>query len=346
MPPGRCPRPRRHRRRRGRRRGRRGANGRGTALRSRPRTPPAPPHPGALVAARGRHRATIRTRSATRSIRIPAEVEVPGPQRPLPAYHVMKTLTALIVLSRRRARAGSRRRRRVPAAVQRAERQPARREAPVRAASRRGRAAPGLRHLDRTLRFALPPDAPPPTAAPSPPPARRGATLVERRETATGAVVRVDRVAGRWDLAAVSPDGRFIALSRRAGAATDLRLSSGHGQRLHRLRLPGDVEVEAVSKDGARLFLIEHVDDAAIASARSICAGPAADDPQAWRPRADDRLRLDRGRFARRALAAHPLRRHCAPVGVRPRARSRAREAALHRRAFPWAGRRRSSATR
>jgi hypothetical protein len=90
----------------------------------------------------------------------------------------------------------------------------------------------------------------------------RGTTLVERRETATGAVLRVDRVPGRWDVAAVSPDGRFVALARRGKAATDLRLVGRSGRVLHRLRLPGEVEVEAVSKDGARLFLIEHVDDA------------------------------------------------------------------------------------
>ena len=88
------------------------------------------------------------------------------------------------------------------------------------------------------------------------------ATLVERRETATGAVLRVDRVPGRWDVAAVSPDGRFVALSRRSRAATEIRLVGGTGRVLRRLRLPGDVEVEAVAKDGARLFLIEHVDDA------------------------------------------------------------------------------------
>ena len=87
-------------------------------------------------------------------------------------------------------------------------------------------------------------------------------TFVERRETASGAVLRVDRVPGRWNVAAVSPDGRFVALSRGGDAATDIRLVGANGRVLHRLRLPGDVEVEAVSKDGARLFLIEHVDDA------------------------------------------------------------------------------------
>ena len=88
-----------------------------------------------------------------------------------------------------------------------------------------------------------------------------GATFLERRETASGGVLRVDRVAGLWTLAAVSPDGRFVALSRPAGATTEIRLVGGAGRVLHRLRLPGEVEVEAISKDGARLFLIEHVDD-------------------------------------------------------------------------------------
>ena len=56
-----------------------------------------------------------------------------------------------------------------------------------------------------------------------------GATFLERRETASGGVLRVDRVAGLWTLAAVSPDGRFVALSRPAGATTDIRLVGGPG---------------------------------------------------------------------------------------------------------------------
>ena len=84
-------------------------------------------------------------------------------------------------------------------------------------------------------------------------------TLIERFATANGGVLRRDVVRGEWSLASVSPTGAFVALSRRAGVDTQVLLLDALSRPLRRLRLRGNVEVETVSKDGRRLFLIEHL---------------------------------------------------------------------------------------
>lgn len=81
-----------------------------------------------------------------------------------------------------------------------------------------------------------------------------------KRFDVTTAVLRGDwAVSGRWDLQGVSPTGRWAALARRSGGRTHLLLFDGRqGTRAHVMRLRGDFEVEAISRDGKRLFLIEH----------------------------------------------------------------------------------------
>ena len=69
-------------------------------------------------------------------------------------------------------------------------------------------------------------------------------------------------VAGRWHIAGVSPNGRFAALARQPAGKrrTDVAVANmAAGRVVHRLDLRGDFEVETVSRDGKRLFLIEHL---------------------------------------------------------------------------------------
>lgn len=68
-------------------------------------------------------------------------------------------------------------------------------------------------------------------------------------------------VPGRWRLEGVSPTGRWLALVRRNGRLTTMWIfDAGRGKRAHRLRLSGTFEVETISRDGKRLFLIEHLE--------------------------------------------------------------------------------------
>lgn len=69
-------------------------------------------------------------------------------------------------------------------------------------------------------------------------------------------------VDGRWRVAGVSPNGRFAALARqsRDRRSTDATIVDLTRERIaRRLDLRGDFEVETVSNDGRRLFLIEHL---------------------------------------------------------------------------------------
>jgi hypothetical protein len=68
-------------------------------------------------------------------------------------------------------------------------------------------------------------------------------------------------VPGRWRLEGVSPTGRWLALVRRNGRLTSARIfDAGRGRLAHVLRLRGEFEIEAISRDGKRLFLIEHLE--------------------------------------------------------------------------------------
>jgi hypothetical protein len=71
------------------------------------------------------------------------------------------------------------------------------------------------------------------------------------------------RLDGRRALEGVSPNGRFAALTRRSAGrrTTDVVVANVFGGRVaHRVRLRGDFEVETVSNDGERLFLIQHLE--------------------------------------------------------------------------------------
>jgi hypothetical protein len=82
-------------------------------------------------------------------------------------------------------------------------------------------------------------------------------TVVSRYLVAAGSLEGSALIEGRWRLQGVSPDGHFAALVRRRTevAVVDLFRS----RVAHRLRLHGRFEVETISQDGKRLFLIEHL---------------------------------------------------------------------------------------
>ena len=90
----------------------------------------------------------------------------------------------------------------------------------------------------------------------------RHGTVVSRLRVADATVVSTMIVKGRWQLAGVSPDGRFAALVRQPvdRRRTDVTIvNNPAGRVVHRLELRGDFEVDTVSRDGKRLFLIQHL---------------------------------------------------------------------------------------
>ena len=90
--------------------------------------------------------------------------------------------------------------------------------------------------------------------------AGREATVVSSHSVAAAALVESMAVDGRWRLAGVSPTARFAALARRSGERTAVTIVDlVRGRVAHRLDLAGDFEVETISQDGKRLFLIEHL---------------------------------------------------------------------------------------
>lgn len=87
-------------------------------------------------------------------------------------------------------------------------------------------------------------------------------TVVERHRVADGTTAEWLIVDGRWRLGGVSPNGRFATLARQPAdrRRTDIAVVDTVSKTVaHRLRLRGDFEVETVSRDGRRLFLIEHL---------------------------------------------------------------------------------------
>jgi hypothetical protein len=91
--------------------------------------------------------------------------------------------------------------------------------------------------------------------------AGRVGTVVSRHAVRSGALEDSFLLDGRWRLAGVSPKGRYVALSRRSAdrSRTWIEIRSASGKPAHSLALRGDFEVETVSRDGERLFLIEHL---------------------------------------------------------------------------------------
>ncbi len=85
-------------------------------------------------------------------------------------------------------------------------------------------------------------------------------TMVIRYRVATGAPAGAFSVRGRFTVGGVSPTGRWVALARRGKARTEIVVADAVRRRIaHALSLRGDFEVETVSADGTRLFLIEHL---------------------------------------------------------------------------------------
>jgi hypothetical protein len=84
-------------------------------------------------------------------------------------------------------------------------------------------------------------------------------TVLKRWHVATAQQRGEWELPGRWTLQGVSPTGRWAALARRAGQNTGLLVFDARsGERVHVMRLRGNYEVETISRDGKRLFLIEH----------------------------------------------------------------------------------------
>jgi len=88
---------------------------------------------------------------------------------------------------------------------------------------------------------------------------KRG-TRVWRYDVASGAKAGSRLVGGSWDLQAVSPSGERVALVKLGGGRTTVQVFHFRQNRVtHVLRLRGNIEVEAISRDGKQLFLIEHL---------------------------------------------------------------------------------------
>jgi hypothetical protein len=78
----------------------------------------------------------------------------------------------------------------------------------------------------------------------------------------TGRALRTFTVPGRWRVAGVSPQGRWLVLSDRRyrPLRTEIGLlDASSGLLVQQFRLRGNFEVETVSPDGRRLFLIQHL---------------------------------------------------------------------------------------
>ena len=88
----------------------------------------------------------------------------------------------------------------------------------------------------------------------------RGRTSIARFLVAVGRPQQAFSIRGGWKLGGVSPSGRWLALTRRSGRETHIAtVDSGRPRLLQIERLVGNFEVETISGDGERLFLIQHV---------------------------------------------------------------------------------------
>ncbi len=88
----------------------------------------------------------------------------------------------------------------------------------------------------------------------------RGGTRLTQFYAPTGMLVNTWVQPGSWTLGGVSPQGRWVALTRQRPGTTTVRIFDvGRGALAHVMNLSGDFEVETVSGDGKRLFLIQHL---------------------------------------------------------------------------------------
>lgn len=90
-------------------------------------------------------------------------------------------------------------------------------------------------------------------------PARARTTIV-RYTLRTGRVVNAVSVAGRWKVVALSPTGRWAALTRAGSGTTRVAVvDTVRGTLVRDTGLRGRFEVETVSADGKRMFLVQHL---------------------------------------------------------------------------------------
>lgn len=89
------------------------------------------------------------------------------------------------------------------------------------------------------------------------------ATQVMRFRLLDGAIAGSWSMPGRWRIASLSPNGRWAAIvDVTAGIPTRLAVVDVDRRRVVRMVvLAGRFEVETVSADGRRMFLIQHLSD-------------------------------------------------------------------------------------
>jgi len=91
-------------------------------------------------------------------------------------------------------------------------------------------------------------------------PDRGGGTMLNQYYAPAGELINAWLHRGRWTLEGVSPTGRWVALTRHRSGTTRVRIDDiGRGKLAHVMQLSGNFEVETVSRDGKRLFLIQHL---------------------------------------------------------------------------------------
>jgi hypothetical protein len=88
-------------------------------------------------------------------------------------------------------------------------------------------------------------------------------TAITRFGLVTGQADKISLFRGRWTVGGVSPTGRWAALVAPASSRSTTRLAivdAVRGGFVHRVELNGSFEIETLSADGRRLFLIQHLD--------------------------------------------------------------------------------------
>jgi hypothetical protein len=88
-------------------------------------------------------------------------------------------------------------------------------------------------------------------------------TIVSRFALRTGAAAQISLLRGHWRVTGLSPTGRWAAVMAPGSSSTTTTLAivdAVRGTFANRIELRGRFEVETVSADGRRLFLIQHLD--------------------------------------------------------------------------------------
>ena len=101
-------------------------------------------------------------------------------------------------------------------------------------------------------------------------------TTIARYQTTTGRLLGASSVAGRWWLAGISANGRWLALaaSEPGHGMTKVSVFSTDRRAIVRtMPLRGWWEVETVSNDGKRLFLIQHLQSSYVVRLYDVAKG-------------------------------------------------------------------------